>query len=63
MNLDWHSHVTVDKSLLRPSEIMNSCGSPLKAEKILGWSSVHKMKDIITIMVKESQEDLLRVSR
>ena len=60
MNLDWHNHVTVDKSLLRPSEIMSSCGSPLKAKKILGWSPVYKMKDVITMMIKANQEDFVK---
>jgi GDPmannose 4,6-dehydratase len=55
VNLDWREHVSVDDSLLRPSEIMNSCGSPIKARDKLGWSPLYKMKDVVRMMVEANQ--------
>ncbi|NJD38927.1 MAG: GDP-mannose 4,6-dehydratase [Geobacter sp.] len=51
--LDWHEHVITDPSLLRPSEIIVSCGNPGKASKNLGWKASITMKDIVSLMVKD----------
>jgi GDPmannose 4,6-dehydratase len=51
LNLDWHDHVSVDTSLLRPSEIMVSRGNPAKAFKQLGWQAGHTMGDVIRAMI------------
>lgn len=45
--LNWQEHVVTDSTLLRPSEIMVSCGNPAKAEKTLGWTSRHRMRDVV----------------
>ena len=58
VNLDWREHVSVDDSLLRPSEIMNSCGSPVKARDKLGWIPVYKMKDVVRMMVEANQNKI-----
>lgn len=36
-NLDWREHVVVDSSLLRPSDPMQSLGSPAKAKMLMNW--------------------------
>ncbi len=48
--LDWQQHVVTDPSLLRPSEIMLSCGNPAKAKKVLGWEPKYLMRDVVTMM-------------
>lgn len=35
--LDWREHVVVDSSLLRPSDPMQSLGSPAKAKMLMNW--------------------------
>ncbi len=47
---DWRRHVVSDPSLLRPSEIMVSCGDPAKAEKNLRWASKCHMHDVVKMM-------------
>jgi len=52
VNLDWQEHVVTDESLLRPSEIMNGCGSPAKAGEKLGWHPTYMMKDVVRKMIE-----------
>ncbi|TLS78415.1 GDP-mannose 4,6-dehydratase [Mariprofundus erugo] len=52
VNLDWREYVRTDDSLLRPSEIMHGCGSPIKAGEKLGWYPAYKMKDVVRKMVE-----------
>jgi GDPmannose 4,6-dehydratase len=52
LGLDWREHVTTDQNLLRPSEILTSCGDSGKALKKLGWQARHKMRDVIRIMIE-----------
>jgi len=51
LGLDWRDHVIADSSLLRPSEIMVSCGNPAKAAQQLGWHAKNRMKNVIGIMI------------
>lgn len=48
--LNWQEHVVTDSSLLRPSEIMVSCGNPARVLGKLGWSSRFKMRDVVRMM-------------
>lgn len=48
--LDWVSHVVIDQSLLRPSEIMVSRANPRKAAKRLCWQACSKMRDVVRMM-------------
>ncbi len=48
--LHWRDHVDIDFSLMRPSDVLYSCGNPEKASKDLNWTAttdldslVHKM--------------------
>lgn len=47
---DWRSHVTHSSSLLRPMEIIYSCGDSSKARKILGWRPSMNVDDVIERM-------------
>ena len=38
-DLAWQEHVQVDRGLLRPSDISNSCANPTKAAAKLGWTA------------------------
>lgn len=51
LDLDWRDFVNYDDSLLRPSEVMVSCGKPEKAGKVLGWRAKYKMRDVVRMMV------------
>jgi len=52
VGLDWQHHVVVDKSLLRPTDILEGCGNPAKAEMELGWKATYGLEDIVHEMVK-----------
>ena len=45
--LDWRSHVDIDPTLFRPSEITHSAGNPEKAKKGLGWKSDASFEQLI----------------
>lgn len=51
LGLDWSEHVISDPSLLRPSEIIVSCGDARKAFNKLSWQATYKMRDVIGMMV------------
>lgn len=51
VGLDWQDHVISNESLLRPSDIMVSCGNPEKACSVLGWQATHKMRDVAKMMI------------
>ncbi len=50
VGLDWQEHTISDASLLRPSEIMTSCGNPAKASAVLGWKAHYLMRDVVRMM-------------
>lgn len=48
--LDWHDHVDIDTSLLRPSDIKLSRANPGKAKGELRWEAHTDMKGVISKM-------------
>ena len=52
VGLEWKDHVISDPSLLRPSEIMVSCGDASKAANVLGWQAGFRMRDVVKMMVE-----------
>lgn len=52
VNLDWQSHVVIDNSLLRPTDLAVGRGNPAKAKNKLGWQAKYKMKDVVQMMVE-----------
>ena len=51
LGLNWHDHVSVDKSLFRPTDIAVSCGNTQKAQDQLGWKAKYDMKAVAQMMV------------
>ena len=49
--LNWRDYVIEEKSFFRPSEILYSCGNPLKAKVQLGWEPETKMRDVVLKMI------------
>ncbi len=52
VNLDWHHHVVIDNSLLRPTDLAVGRGNPVKAKDKLGWQAKFKMKQVVQMMVE-----------
>ena len=51
VGLDWRSHVDIDPTLFRPSEITHSAANPEKAKKGLGWKSDASFEQLIQRLV------------
>lgn len=51
VGLDWKEHVTIDKSLFRPTEITIGRGDASKAERVLGWRPRYLMDEVVKMMV------------
>lgn len=45
--LDWRQHVSVNRSLFRPLDIVESRGNPSKAATVLGWTARTRVKEVI----------------
>lgn len=54
--LDWHAHVDLDSSLLRPSDIAISRGNPQKAKDVLGWEPTMDVDGVIERMCAAEAE-------
>jgi len=57
LDLDWSKHVSIDKSLIRPSEIMVNRGCSEKAKKKLGWQAKTKMHNVICNLIKAEMKN------
>jgi GDPmannose 4,6-dehydratase len=57
-NLDWHDHVTIDRTLFRPSDIRNSRGNAAKAKRELGWEAGVKFGELVRILMDENVQSL-----
>lgn len=58
VGLDWRSHVDIDPTLFRPSEITHSAGNPEKAKKGLGWKAGVAFPELIANLVRVEQDIL-----
>lgn len=54
VGLRWESHVNVDESLLRPSDILRSQGNASKAARLLGWQAQHAVADVTRLMMEDA---------
>ncbi len=52
-NLNYKDYLVEDKDLLRPSDIVMSCGNPQKAKNILGWKSSVDIEELIEKMLND----------
>jgi GDPmannose 4,6-dehydratase len=55
LDLDYRDFLGSDPSLLRPTDIMKSAGSPTKARDELGWQASYGLDDIIKQMIAAKQ--------
>ena len=51
VNLDWHDHVELNPTLLRPTDIRVGRANPNKAKNSLGWTAETKMRDVVRNMM------------
>lgn len=56
VGLDWRSHVDVEPSLKRPSDIGYSAGNPAKADHLIGWRAKSGMREVVHMMVQAEME-------
>jgi len=56
--LDWHDHVDIDETLLRPADIRYSAADPGKAREKLGWWAVTGLNKIVRVLVDEELQRL-----
>ena len=54
--LDWKSHVVVDPSYLRPTEVDILLGDATKAKRELGWEPTTKFQALVKLMVDADLE-------
>lgn len=52
LSLDWQQYVTINKALLRPSELKYSAADPSKANRELGWYAKIKFKQLIKLLIE-----------
>jgi len=52
LGLNWKDHVETDSGLLRPSDIISSCGNPIKANKAIDWKAECPFENLIERLVK-----------
>jgi GDPmannose 4,6-dehydratase len=57
---DWESHVTIDASLFRPTEVDQLIGDATKARKTFGWQPTVSFEELVEMMVRS---DLAKVAR
>ena len=55
VGLEWQNHVTIDRGLFRPTEIMIGKGDASKAERVLAWRPKYRMEEVIRMMVDASR--------
>ncbi len=51
VGLDWHKHVTVDPTLVRPAEVDVLLADPTKARRLLGWKPTVGFADLVRMMM------------
>lgn len=49
---DWRDYVTVDKHLMRPTDILKNKVDPSKAARSLKWTARNRMNDVIRMMLE-----------
>jgi GDPmannose 4,6-dehydratase len=53
VGLDYREHISVDRSLLRPSDIHYSRGNPTKAAQSLGWTARTKVAELVRLLTAQ----------
>ncbi|HEX9986473.1 MAG TPA: GDP-mannose 4,6-dehydratase [Thermoanaerobaculia bacterium] len=52
--LDYREHISVDPSLLRPSDIHYSRGNPARAAQALGWTARTKFAGLVRLLMAQT---------
>lgn len=52
-DLDWQEHVTQDRSLFRPTDLLASRADPSKAKLILDWQAQMTMQQVVEKMIQD----------
>ena len=63
VGLDWHDHVILDSSLLRPTDLRRGLGDPSLAAEKLGWTARYRMPDVVNLMIEGERPGLRRGPR
>ena len=58
--LNWKDYVKIDERFYRPVDVVNLCGDPSKAGKVLDWKPEVTFKKLVNIM---AQADLERMKK
>lgn len=53
VGLDWRSHVKIETSLFRPTDLSVGLGNPTKAKLKLGWQAQYQMPDVVKMMLSQ----------
>lgn len=56
VDLDWHTYVEIDETLIRPAEVDLLVADPTKANTVLGWKPKTSFGEMIRIMVESDIE-------
>jgi GDPmannose 4,6-dehydratase len=56
VGLNWRDHVTSDESLMRPTDLLVSRGSPARAAAELQWRASKRMRDVVELMVAAERD-------
>ena len=54
VGLDWHEHVSQSGEFVRPTDLLIGRADPGKANRVLGWTANHRMRDVIRLMLNET---------
>jgi len=58
INRDWRNHVSIDSSLIRPTDIHRSRVDPSSAASDLGWKARYVMTDVVSMMLEAEMASL-----
>jgi GDPmannose 4,6-dehydratase len=58
VGLAWREHVTLDSTLLRPSDIRYGSADPSLAAHVLGWQAKRQVDDVIDGMCRAAEADM-----
>jgi GDPmannose 4,6-dehydratase len=55
---DWCAYVTIDESLMRPTDILRNKVDPSKAASGLGWKAKMGMREVVSMMLESEMSNL-----
>ena len=61
VGLDWHEHMDLSETLMRPSDLAEGRGDASRARELLGWSPTFRMGDVVKAMVEAERTEAERL--